>query len=275
MKLQESIHRIKEIMGIHEQKTNEVQNQLEWLRSYVKSPMYLERLKKEFAGKDQKFIENERNTRLKNLDNAEYRTKFVNSIGKHPGSILGFTVPKKYEGMVYDYPSKTWVKNEYQKNSKGYDTPGNVYLEKGYDKYKGYENIPAHEYGHLVDDNGYRIPKSTKQKIYNYTTQTGSDKNYKSGNLEYDYVPTPSEFTNRFIALKYLLKKLNIYDASTNIFTENDYNKMMNNPTIKNDSHFQDIFYSLKGNDAEKKKYFMDLMNSVAIQSNPKNTNLA
>ena len=39
---------------------------------------------------------------------------------------------------------------------------------------------------------------------------------------------------------------------------------MMNNPTIKNNTHFQDIFNSLKGNDQEKKKNFTEIMNTIA-----------
>jgi hypothetical protein len=268
-------------MNIHEQKNNEVSNQLNWLRTYVKSPQYLERLKQEFPGKDQKFIENERNIRFGNLEDAEYRTHFVNSINKRPGSVSGLMIPKKWEGKRYDSNTKEWIPNAPFKNAKGYDKPGHVYFEKefnpkNWNPYPGFETIPAHEYGHLIDDAGFRIPQSTKQKIFNYTKQEKGydvDKNYKSGNLEFDYVPTPTEFIARLQAIRYLLNKEKMYNPSTNKFTESDYNKMINNPTIKNDENFKDVFGALKGDDTEKKKNFIDLMNTVAYQPNNNNNN--
>jgi hypothetical protein len=273
MNLQENIQRIKEVMGIlNEQNSNEVQNQLNWLRSYVQSPQYLERLKKEFPGKDQKFIENERNVRLNNLKDAEYRTHFVKSIGKEPGYISGMAIPKKWEGKYYDYKTKQWLPRD-SKNQKGYNLPGHVYMEKDYDPKNwkpssGYETIPTHEYGHLVDDGGFRIPQSTKDKIFKYTKQSDYDKNYKSGNMEFSYATTPTEFINRLQAIRYLLNKEKIYNPSTNKFTDKDYMNMINNPTLKNNTHFQDVFDSLKGNEDEKKKNFIDLMNTVAYQPN-------
>jgi hypothetical protein len=267
MNLNENIKRIKEVMGLITEQGNEVKNQLDWLRSYVKSPTYMERLKKEFSNKDQKFIENERNIRLGNLEDAEYRTHFVKSIGKEPGFISGVMIPKKYDGFFYDYPSKKWLPNKYYKDPKGYDKPGNVYMEKEYDPKNwspssGFETIPAHEYGHLIDDGGARIPQSTKEKIFNYTKR-GYDKNYKSGNIEFDYISTPTEFINRIQSIRYLLNQQKIYNSNKN-FTDADYIKMMNNPTIKNNTHFQDIFNSLKGNDQEKKKNFTEIMNTIA-----------
>lgn len=280
MNLQENIQRIKSVMGINEQSNNEVQNQLNWLRKYVMSPMYMERLKKEFPGKDQTFIENERDNRYKNLENAEFRTHFVQSIGREPGFISGKIVPKEYEGMYYDHKTNSWKKDKWEKSPKGQDVPGHVYMEKEYDPkkwdpYPGFETIPAHEYGHLIDDGGVRIPQATKEKIYNYTKkQIGSvpSPSYKSGNMEFEYLNTPTEFINRLQAVRYLLDKQKIYNPSTNKFTDSDYNKMINNPTIKSNTHFQDIFDSLKGNDAEKKKNFIDLMNTVAYQPNQSNS---
>lgn len=276
MNLQENIDRIKEMMGLITEQGGEVSNQLNWLRSYVNSPKYLERLKKEFPNKDQSFIENERNIRLGNLEDAEYRTHFVKSIGNKPGWVSGMAIPKKYDGFFYDYPSKKWLLRKYYKDPKGYDKAGHVYMEKEYDPknwapYSGFETIPAHEYGHLIDDVGNRIPQSTKEKIFNYTKQS-DDKNYKSGNMEFDYLSTPTEFINRIQSIRYLLNQQKIYNPSTKNFTDADYIKMMNNSTIKNNTHFQDVFDSLKGNDQEKKKNFIDIMNTIAYQPNNNNS---
>jgi hypothetical protein len=64
-----------------------------------------------------------------------------------------------------------------------------------------------------------------------------------------------------------LLNDQNIYDARKSKFTEQDYIKMMNNPKIKENVHFQDVMDSLKGDANQKKKAFIDIMNTVAMQN--------
>lgn len=225
---------------------DEFTNQLNWLKSYIASPKYLERLKKEFPNKDQNFIESERNIRLKNLDGVKSRTEFVNAIGKSPGWISGMYNPEtKKFSFEKEYRPNNWKPSE------------------------GFETIPTHEFGHAVDDAGKRIPLSTEKKIFNYTK--GGDKNFpyytgKSGT--FDYYTTPTEFINRIQPIRYLLKQQNIYDASKEDFTEKEYNKMMVNPQIKNNTHFQDIMNSLKGTDQEKKIKFIDVMNTIAMNDN-------
>ena len=254
---------------IVEQKTNEVKNQLEWLRSYISSPKYLERLRKEFPGKPEQFIQNERNVRLNNLKNMENKTHYVKSIGKNPGTFSGMMIPKKREGETFNYKTQKWEPDKVVKSAKGIDKPGHVYFEKEYqpknwNPYPGYETIPTHEYGHIVDDGGSRIPASTKQKIFNYTIQRPDSPSYRSGGMEFDYNSTPTEFINRLQAVRYLLNQTKIYNTSTNQFTDKEYNMMINNPTIKNNVQYQDVMDTLKGNANDKKKYFIDLMNTTA-----------
>jgi hypothetical protein len=247
----------------------ELASQYNWWLSYLQSPQYLQRLQKEFPGKDKKWIETERDARLNNLQSVKNKTQFVNAIGEEPGYFSGMYIGKKYEGERWDYGQQKWVKNKYEpsSNKKKYDKQGNIYIEKGFNT-PGYETIPAHELGHAVDDGGYRIPASTKEKIYKYTggsTAGGySNKEYRSGGKEFDYVTTPTEFINRLQPVRYLLQKSKIYDAKTKDFTEQDYNKMMNNPEIRGNEHFKDVMNSLKGNSQEKKKNFIDLMNTIA-----------
>ena len=280
MKLQEHIQRIKEVMGLNEQTTSEFDKQLQWWKSYLNSPMYLERLKKEFPNKPQDFLEKERQERLKNLDNVKDQTHFVKAISKEPGYVSGLMIPKNYEGEYYDYLEKKWKKNKWTPDVKGYDKKGHVYFEKEYNPKNwnpatGFETIPAHEFGHLVDDGGSRIPQSTKEKIYKYTQ--GGDKkypNYKIGDKVFDYESTPSEFINRIQPIRYLLNQQGIYDAGKKQFTKDDYNKMIKNPTILKNVHYQDIFKSLKGTDQEKMNNFIDLMNTVAMNKNNDSSSL-
>ena len=270
MNLQENIQRIKKMMGLNEQTSNELNKQLEWWKSYIQSPMYIERLKKEFPGKPQDFIEKERQERLKNLSNVKDQTHFVKAIEKEPGHTSGMMVPKNYEGEYYDYKEKKWKKKKWTPNSKGYDKKGHVYFEKEYNPknwnpYPGFETIPVHEYGHLVDDAGVRMPQSTKEKIYKYTQ--GGEKKWPSskiGDMSFDYFSSPSEFINRIQPIRYLLNQQGIYDARKKQFTKDDYFKMIQNPTIKQNDHYKDVFNSLKGSEQEKMTNFIDLMNTIA-----------
>ena len=250
--------------------TNEFNKQLEWWRSYIKSPMYMKRLEKEFPGKQKDFLEKERQERLQSLSNIKNQTHFVKAIGKEPGYISGLMIPKNYKGQYYDFRTKEWKQSKWTPDSKGYDKKGHVYLEKEYDPknwnpYPGYETIPAHELGHVVDDGGYRIPKATAEKIYKYTG--GGDKDSPStrvDNKTFDYFSTPTEFINRIQPIRYLLNKQGIYDAGTKEFTKDDYNKMIKDPTIKQNVHYQDVFNSLKGTEKQKIENFIDIMNTIA-----------
>lgn len=280
MNLQENINRIKQVMGLLNEQ-NEFSDQIKWFRDYISSPKYIERLKKEFPDKDQKFIENERNIRLQNLNSAEFKTSFVKSIGSKPGYISGMYHPKKSEGFYWDGVKKKWVLEPPN------NRPGSVRFEREYNPktwapYPGFETIPTHEYGHAVDDGGYRIPQATKEKIHRYTgggninDKYGGRPNYKSGegNLEFDYISTPTEFINRFQPLRYLLQKEKIYDAKTKNFTEQDFHKMINNTKITSDVFFEDIWKTLKGSEAQKKKNFINIMNTVAMNNTKPSNNM-
>lgn len=162
-------------------------------------------------------------------------------------------------------------------NGKAWETPSNkpdpkfktgtVYVEKK--QYGGFEGIPVHELSHVTDDAGSLIPMSTIQKIYKYTgggDQTNPRKKY--GTMVFDYYTTPTEFIARMNVLRYLMKQKGIYDAGTRAFTAQDLEKMLKDSTITDNTAFQEIFnlYSsgLKGDEATKKKAFIDLMNTVA-----------
>lgn len=248
----------------------EVEKQKQWLISYVKSPMYKERLKQEFPGKDDAFINAEAQARLNNLLSA--KINYVNAIGEKPGYVSGAYVPKNYQGLNFNLQNNSWQPNKFIPSK---FTKGNVYFEQefkpsNWNPYRGYETIPLHEFGHVLDDGGFRIPKSTQNKIFNYTTRPTEDyqKNYmNSSGQVFTYESTPSEFINRIQPIRYLLNDQNIYDARKSKFTEQDYIKMMNNPKIKENEHFKDVMDSLKGDANQKKKAFIDIMNTVAMQN--------
>ena len=257
--------------------------QKEWLTSYVQSPKYKERLGKEFAGQSDEFIQQENDARLNNLLNT--KTKYVKSIGNSPGWISGMMVPKENKGEIYDNASKKFIKNKWSPGARGYDKKGTVYLENEYrpdhwNPSEGFETTPLHELGHAVDDAGYRIPASTEKKIHNYTDWQSISKslnlpNYKNNGLTFDYYNTPSEFINRIQPIRYLLNKEGLYDARTSDFTEKDYDNMLKNKNLNNNQHYKDVMNSLKGDKKQKKKAFVDLMNTVAKVDDNENVDVA
>jgi len=235
-----------------------------WLKSYVESPMYGTRLQREFGTKD---IDTEWKQRIANLQNSSY------SIAKQPlaknwGYVSGLYVPKEYKGQYYDYSKNTWTKNSYTKDPiKHFDKKGKVYLEPEYrtgaEPFSGFETVPLHEFSHVIDDGGFRVPKRTEQYIYD-NTLGDSYGNYKSGKLDFSYTNTPSEFIGRIQPIRYLLNKQGIYDARKQEFNLSHFNKMMKNPSIQENVHFQDVWKQLKGNDAQKKSKFIEMMNRIA-----------
>lgn len=265
---------------------DEFNNQYNWWISYIQSPMYLVRLKKEFPTYTDKQLTQERDIRLANLKNAKSKMHFVKAIGKEPGYISGMVYPKQYKGEYWDYETKKWKKQA--RSSDPRDKPGHSYFERNFSPQAwnpdpGFETIPAHEFGHLVDDGGYRIPDATINKIFKYTIDKMTDSElrnfhqatrYTTGDYEdrkvFDYYSDPTEFINRIQPIRYMLNKLGIYDARKRAFTEADYNKMINSPAIKNNEHYKDVFDALKGSPAEKKKNFIDIMNSIAEVPVPK-----
>lgn len=242
--------------------------QKQWLQKYVKSPMYIDRLKQEGFTNPK----NEQNIRLNNLNQAQ--PNYVKAISKNPGFISGMYIPKKNEGfhrsVSYEYEND-WIPNKWVKdNIKHLDKKGQVYLENEYkpgkNPYFGFETTPLHEFGHAVDDGGNRIPEPTINKIKSFTNNDNLSKTiYKTNKgVEFDYLNTPTEFINRLQPIRYLLDKSKIYDAKTEKFTEKHYDKMINDPNIKYNVHYDDVMKVLKGNDKEKKKNFINMMNTIA-----------
>lgn len=254
---------------------DEFNNQYNWWISYIQSPMYMVRLKKEFPTYTNKQLTQERDIRLANLKNAKSKMHFVKSIAKEPGYISGMVYPKQYKGEYWDYKTNSWKKRA--RSSDPRDMPGHSYFERNFSPQAwnpdpGFETIPAHEFGHLVDDGGFRIPAQTEKKIFMYTgvPDLFGRYQYLNNGKPFYYMNTPTEFVNRIQPIRYMLNKLGIYDARKRAFTEADYDKMINSPAIKNNQHYKDVFDALKGSPAEKKKNFIDIMNSIAKVPVPK-----
>ena len=257
--------------------SGELLKQYNWLVSYMKSPKYLERLKKEFPSYDNKQLTKERDIRLKNVISLKDK---VHIVGQNVlQGLVGFYVPKTNYGQ--DLQWGKWVDIDPSKNTGDFKKRGNLFLSTKYNpnKFKpsdGWEFIPTHEFSHGVDDCGIRIPKQTQDKIYQLTKPGINFKESrfghwreKEGQKEFDYEQTPTEFIARMQAVRALLDRLKLYDA-TKDFTLQDWDKIITNPKVKEDIAFQDIIKCLKGDNSKgvncpiKKKNFIELFNSIA-----------
>jgi hypothetical protein len=258
----------------------DTQKQLDWLRKYVMSDMYLKRLRKEFPGKSEAFIMKERQARHDNLKDIEFRTKFLNSIGSRPGMTSGVYDPKVSTGerkikSKHDFggsipPIYYWKKTKDMPSPAG-SRPGHVAFELEYGPgskkpAQGFEHIPAHEYSHAVDDGGARIPDNTIDKIAKLTKPYDGVPFWRKGEggHEFEYNAQPSEFVARMQAVRYMLAKKGIYDATREEFTEQHFNKMMADPAVKADTHLEDLLKVIKGTGREQMRNFVELMNTIA-----------
>jgi len=240
-----------------------VEEQRTWLRNYLSSPKYKERLSKELLDQPQSYINNEIESRIKNLDRA--KIKYVSSIGSKPGYIAGMYVPRDFKPFEEDLNSYKGP-NISDRNF----WPGNIYLEKGTSQIPGYETTPLHEMGHAVDNGGSRIAISTRNLVDRNTQSDilgDTTIDTVTGN-KYGYLDNPTEFINRLQPIRYLLDKEGIYKAGSQDFDDNYFDKMMQNENIQRNSHFKDVMETLNGKtDKEKKKQFIMMMNSIASNS--------
>lgn len=130
---------------------------------------------------------------------------------------------------------------------------GNIRIEKGTFGYPNFSTIPIHELGHAVDNGGNLVSEYTKRILKKNLSQNDP------------YYAAPSEFINRLQPIRYLLDKEGIYDAKSQDFNSEIFDKLQSNPTIKNNVHFQDVMNTLNGKTEEQKKnQFIMMMNSIA-----------
>lgn len=205
----------------------ETKLQKEWLQKYMKSDLYKERLNAEGF----KNPEQEASIRLNNLNTAPI--SYVDKIGKRPKLISGIYTPEH----------KIKLESEYKPSEFNPDS--------------GFETIPLHEMYHASDRGGKRIPKQTIKNIQDRT-------NTPTNPFE-KYYTTPTEFIGRIQPTRYLLQREGIYDASKKVFDEKDYENMLKNRGVRENTHFQEFYENVKGSTPEEKKEnFIWFMNNIA-----------
>lgn len=251
----------------HMEQYNPVAYQKAWLRNYVNSDKYRQRLV-EGEGFSEADALKEQQARAQNLESLE--PDYTDYIPAPKGQrIRGQYKARSEPGDKWDAKSQSWVGLSTMPFRSQF---GTLQLLDQYRKgntidNQNYRTTPLHEYSHSLDAAGSRIPLRTSQRIFDNTIQVGPNSRRINGNV-YGYTNTPTEFLARMNVVRYLLDQQGIYNAAKQDFDPAFYDAMINNPTIRNNANFQQIFETLKGNDEEKKQRFIQLMNTIAYNNN-------
>jgi len=209
-------------------------NQYQFLKSYMNSQMYQDRLKKEFPNYTDKQIAEEAKTRLNNV--MQTRVGFL------PESSDFSTSNQDVQGVYNRFGNKNiQFRPEYSAL-----TPENPLFD--------YNTTPIHEFAHAADEGGDRIPQSTKDLMFRST----KDNALGIPKQEY-YYTNPTEVLGRIQELRYLLNDQGIYDSRKDIFTQEDLDKARKNKRIKYNARFQDLEDSVESDEA-----LIEMMNSIA-----------
>ena len=221
-----------------------------YLFDYLKSDKYKERLTKEMEGASEKEVQIEINKRTQNLKNVGVE------IVKDPLDSRG------WGGTLGTYWPSELTKEELQRGEKS----NHIQLEPH--STWSHKNINLEEYSHALEGGakgGERITEKTKNLIESVTI-TPSERMYGSGVDPYEkYITTPTEFTAAMQGVRHIMKERGIYDPFTEDFTEEHYKELMEGDhSLRYDTHFERLWDSLEGDEDQKKKSFIKVMNEIA-----------
>lgn len=227
-----------------------------YLREYIMSPMYLERLAIEFPEVSERDLIRERDLRLKNLNSVSVSipdTPLSNS-GNY-GGVLGLYTSKEH----HQSPSQLEYNRKHGKRDH------HIQLEPN--PYYNYQAINLHEYSHAIDADG--TSNKTMDLIDSITKKSEKEKKPFSYDPGIDYLRTPTEFVARLQAIRYRAFKEGLYNPMTEKFTKEHLELLKNNYDIRNDNHFKDIYNILKGDEKEQDKNLIKSMNEIAMEPTP------
>ena len=125
--------------------------QRKWLMGYIKSPMYLQRLGKEFPDYSQKELKKERDTRLKNVQNV--KVKYPSKpLGKDFGYVSGMYYHKqtKEDDKWRNKAENKWYPFTVDQSKKGTLELEPEYRPNDWNPVSGYDTTPLHEFSHAA-----------------------------------------------------------------------------------------------------------------------------
>jgi len=256
--------------------------QRDWLTTYIQSPMYLERLSKEFPNYSQSELEAERDARLNNVLTTKIRYP-DEPLGGSFGYTAGLYYMKEAPENVMVRTSEGMVPQTGSGSSRGRIELEPEYRPEGMPRiagafqypYPGFELIPLHELGHSVDDGGTRIPATTRNLVYENViapNQYNVNESYPEDNQEFTYVGSPSEFVNRLLPFRYELQRLNIVDPNTQQITESDIKKYLELTNFKGgsfkNSQVEDLFNNVQGEGNTEQERLDDQIKRITFMLN-------
>lgn len=216
-----------------------------YLFDYLKSDKYKERLTKEMSGASEEKVQAEINKRTQNLSNIGVE------IVKDPLDSRG-----RWGGVLGTYWPSELTKEELQRGEK----PSHIQLEPH--STWSHKNINLEEYSHALEGGtkgGERITEKTKKLIESVTITPKEDGYYEK------YITTPTEFTAAMQGVRHMMKERDLYDPFTEDFTEEHYKELMEGDhPLRYDTHFERLWDSLEGDEDQKKKSFIKVMNEIA-----------
>lgn len=244
--------------------------QRKWLMGYIKSPMYLQRLGKEFPDYSQKELKKERDTRLKNVQNV--KVKYPSKpLGKDFGYVSGMYYHKqtKEDDKWRNKGENKWYPFTVDQSKKGTLELEPEYRPNDWNPVSGYDTTPLHEFSHAADDGGYRIPSKTSQLIHNSTKDYlnfPASEQWIDSNL-FGYQNSPSELSARLKVLAYEAEKAGIWKPGEEEFIDGMYNEMLRDKDLMNNSNVKDILEAIPGSNFSKQKraILTKLLNEIAM----------
>jgi hypothetical protein len=242
----------------------EIWRQKQWLMNYIGSDMYRDRLMEEFYADDgdmtevRAAVERAVKERLQNINSGQYHL-LTQLDTRGPGWVAGFYEPSnkakaKYGGhKIASDPDRTLLAIP-----EG-DVAFSTSTLFGDENVKQHEEVPVHEFTHQSLDGVKSIPVATRVKIRALTQTDFAGYLDKDSGLVFGYLDNPSEVIARMNELRHLLKKHHLYDAASDVFTNEHVEKLLRNTEIMNNLNVQNLLDIVRD-----RKALVTLMNSVA-----------
>jgi len=218
--------------------------QYQFLKNYMNSQMYQNRLKNEFPDYTDKQIAAETKTRLENVMQAPVVFLPESSeLSESRDDTQGLAFPKFPLDPEYpQYAGKVLFRPEYS----ALTSENPIW---------SYNTTPIHEWDHIATDVNNRMGAPIRDLLLSNVKDNDLDllkENY--------YYTMPAEVKARLQEFRYLLDDQNIYDTTESDFTQEDLNKARKNTRIRLNARFKDLEEYIKSDED-----LIELMNKVAM----------
>lgn len=231
----------------------EIQNQYAFIKDYVNSPKYKERLAR--------MVNTERNLQQPINPQPFTNEVFAGSQTNAPTPEVVNNVVTANNEALQGLNGKISVSDVNLGNNVagGYDSAYNdIRMNQGLVEQN--PTVPAHEISHAINDGRQPYSPAFDEKYLRKVFIPPTNSRFEGE------VQKPTEVKARLDAVRFLGQKTGLYDAGKKEFTPADYDKLIKNKEISNDYNFKQILDQLPKN--RKKTGFIWLMNNIAKVGN-------